>query len=81
MCAKIDEEEEVFLQLDRQMTDMVIKYLPEFLPYKGEYGRMIVKVSKAMYGLIQSPKLWYNEVTRFLQEREFKICKEDECIL
>jgi len=42
---------------------------------------MIFKVSKAMYGLIQSPKLWYNELTKFLCEHGFKTCKADECIL
>jgi hypothetical protein len=33
LCANIDEEKEVFLQLDHQMTDMVIKYMPEYSQY------------------------------------------------
>jgi hypothetical protein len=40
-----------------------------------------VKVDRAMYGLIQSPKLWYNELTSHLTKHGFKICKSDECIL
>ncbi len=81
LCAKIDEAEEVFLQLDHQMTDMVIKHMPEFKEYQGEYGTMVVKVDRAMYGLLQSPKLWYNELTSHLTKHGFKICKSDECIL
>jgi hypothetical protein len=42
---------------------------------------MIFQVSKSMYRLIQSPKLWYNELTEFLCDHGFKTCKADECIL
>jgi len=42
---------------------------------------MFVRVDKAMYGLIQSPKLWYKELTQCLMSHGFKICKSAECIL
>jgi hypothetical protein len=46
-----------------------------------EDGKLIVKGDKAMYGLIQSAKLWYKELTRFLQENGFKKCPSDQCVL
>jgi hypothetical protein len=36
---------------------------------------------QSIYLVYTHTELWYNEVTRFLKEHEFKICKEDECIL
>jgi hypothetical protein len=44
-------------------------------------GRMVVKVAKAMYGLIQLALLWYKELTGFLEEESFKRVKADGCIL
>jgi hypothetical protein len=81
LCAKLDENEEVFLQLDRQMSDMLVQHMLELKEYQGTYGTMIVRVDRAMYGLIQSPKLWYKELTNYLVSHGFKICKTDECIL
>jgi hypothetical protein len=34
-----------------------------------------------MYGLIQSPKLWYKELISFLHSKGFWFCPSDDCIL
>jgi len=34
-----------------------------------------------MYGLIQSAKLWYKELSGYLVNKGFTVCKTDECIL
>jgi hypothetical protein len=82
LCAKIDEHEEVFLQLDRKMTELAVGYMPELEDWvRREDQTIFVRVDKAMYGLIQSPKLWYKELTQCLMSHGFKICKSDECIL
>ena len=44
-------------------------------------GKLVVKVSKAMYGLIQSAKLWYKELSGYFSSKGFKACKSDECIM
>jgi hypothetical protein len=51
---------------------------PEFSNHVRKDRRMIVKVNKAMYGLIQSAKLWYNELTTHLTANGFKVCKSDK---
>jgi hypothetical protein len=51
------------------------------LGYLRKYSKLTVKVVKAMYGLIQSEKLWYNVLTRFLEGQVFKKCASDECVL
>jgi hypothetical protein len=40
-----------------------------------------VKVDRAMYGLIQSAKLWYKELTRHLTSQGFRKCSSDDCVL
>jgi len=80
LCAKIGEE--VFLQLDRKMTELAVGYMPKLGEWvQQEDQTLFVKVDKVMYGLIQSPKLWYKELTQCLVSHGFKICESDECIL
>jgi len=46
--------------LDKVMTAMATKWMPELEPYKRWDESLCVKVDKVMYRLIQSSKLWYN---------------------
>jgi hypothetical protein len=67
--------------LDSVMSEMCMKWMPKLKDYLRHDGKLTVKVDKAMYGLIQSAKLWYNELTRFLEAEGFKKCMTDECVL
>jgi predicted heme/steroid binding protein len=58
--------------LDRDLATKAVKSMPELKEYLGEDGKLMVRVNGAMYGLIQSAKLWYNELTRLLQSKGFK---------
>lgn len=60
---------------------MAIKWMPEVKPFKRWDSRLVMKVDKAMYGLMQSAKLWYKELTGFLMKHRFKVCPSDQCIL
>jgi hypothetical protein len=57
LCAPINEEEEVFMVHDEAMSDMCVEYMPEFKDYVRGDGKLVVKVNKAMYRLIQLAKL------------------------
>jgi hypothetical protein len=81
LCASIDDSEEVFMQLDKSLSAMANDWIPEVGEFIRGDGKLIVRVDKAMYGLIQSAKLWYNELTKFLKENGFKVCPSDECIM
>jgi hypothetical protein len=54
--------------------------MPDLQEYLREDGRLPVKVDKAMYGLIQSTKLWYKELTRQLCKHEFKKYASNEFV-
>jgi hypothetical protein len=81
LCAPIDENEEVYMWLGPELVEKAVECMPYLAEFVDETGRVVVKVDKAMYGLIQSAKLWYKEVTRHLMSKGFKKCASDECVL
>lgn len=42
--------------------------------------QMICLLKRALYGLKQSPLLWYEELTRFLRSMDLKPCVSDPCL-
>jgi predicted heme/steroid binding protein len=81
LCAPIGDGEEVYMSLDRELADKAVESMPELKAYQGEDGKIVVRVDRAMYGLIQSAKLWYDELTRHLLSNGFQKSKADECVL
>jgi hypothetical protein len=61
LCADMTESEEVYMLSDQQLSRMCGEWVPGVKEFIRMDGKMVVKVSKAMYGLIQSAKLWYKE--------------------
>jgi hypothetical protein len=81
LCAPIGDSEEVFMVLDKNLAKRAVDSMPDLKEFIGADGKLVVRVDKAMYGLIQSAKLWYNELTGFLISQGSKKCISDECIL
>jgi len=81
LCAPIGDGEEVYMSLDRELADKAVESMPELKAYQGEDGKIVVRVDRAMYGLIQSARLWYDELTRHLLSNGFQKSKADECVL
>jgi hypothetical protein len=73
LCAKIDENEEVYLHLDKKMSEMTCGCMPELKQWVRWDETLIIRVGKAMYGLIQLPKLWYKELTSFFRVKDLNI--------
>jgi len=81
LCPDMSDSEEVYMVLDKQLSEMCSAWVPDVKEFIRDDGKLVVKVSKAMYGLIQSAKLWYKELSGYLVSKGFKACKSDECIL
>ncbi len=81
LCATIDENEEVFMLLDESLAGMAAEWIPGIANFVQEDEKLAVRVEKAMYGLIQSARLWYDELTRHLLANGFTKCAADECVL
>jgi hypothetical protein len=81
LCADMTDSEEVYMLLDQQLSEMCSEWVPGVREFVRGDGKLAVKVSKAMYGLIQSAKLWYKELSGYLSSKGFKACKSDESIM
>ena len=40
-----------------------------------------LKLNKSLYGQVDAPKRWYDKLRKGLEERGFKACKADPCLL
>ena len=55
-------EQEVLMRLDRTMSAILVKIKPEYKSFLCDDGSMIVRLDKALYGCVESAKLWYDEL-------------------
>jgi hypothetical protein len=81
LCADIDDTKKVFLLMDQDIANLVKKWMPEYNAYSRSNGKLVVKVRKAMYRLMQSSLLWYKELIGFLEEHRFKKKEVDRSVL
>jgi len=79
--ADIDDTEEVFVELDRELTVLMLEWLPELIEFVREDGHLIVQVEKALYGLVQSALLWYEHLSSKLESRGFVKNPVDPCVM
>jgi hypothetical protein len=79
--AKIGEGDEVFMEIQRNIADILIEAMPELEGYVTEKGTIIVQIKKALYGLVQSAALWYDELSTFLKSQGFKPNPLDPCVM
>nr|GEW72382.1 reverse transcriptase domain-containing protein [Tanacetum cinerariifolium] len=66
--------EEVFAPIAR------IEAIRLFLAYASFMGFMVYKVVKALYGLHQAPRAWYETLANYLLENGFQIGKIDQTL-
>ena len=66
------------------LVDMLCEIAPEvytkFVEYKNGKKVLYLIVSKAIYGMIQSPFLWYSKLKKDLEEYGFVINPYDPCV-
>ena len=72
--------EDVIMELDKTLTEIIAKYLPELKPYESN-GKLLVRLDRALYGCVQSAKLWYDMLTNVLREAGFVANPTDPCVV
>lgn len=75
--AKMDEE--IYMMLDKVTTSVLVKSNPEFAGLVRN-GKILVQLKRALYGCIQSSKLWYDRIRTFLYSIGFTCNPVDMCI-
>ena len=72
--------EDVFMRLDRMMTDMLCGIDPSFREFVNSDGSIVVHLNKALYGCVRSSMLWYQTLTSFLVECGYVQNAYDPCV-
>ena len=73
--------EPIVMYLDPILAQLLCREKPEYKSYIDDSGRLYVKLNKALYGCIQSAKLWYDTLVTDLADYGFVANPYDPCVL
>ena len=76
-------ESEVFMRIDAELADAVVTIEgvdERYNEVRQTDGSLIVKLKKALYGCIESAKLWYKHLVRVLENYGMIKSNLDECL-
>jgi hypothetical protein len=73
-------DDEVYVELD-PTSAMIAKQLdPSLAQYEDSRGIITAKLKKALYGCVQSARLWYEKLKRVLLDLGFEMNPYDQCV-
>ena len=78
--AEMPDDTEVLMTLDPVATGFYLQMKPEEAHFRREDGTMIVKLKKALYGCIQSARLWYDTLRMELEKLGMVANPLDPCV-
>lgn len=56
-------EVKVLVRVDKLLSAILCRLYPDqYLPYRTDQGELVVELDKAMYGCVESARLWYNTI-------------------
>lgn len=77
---KLPDEDEVFMRLDPLLASMVAEVDPSAKVNIDDKGVLFVRLERALYGCVQSSKLWYDKLCEVLEADGFKKNNYDPCL-
>lgn len=78
--AEMTGEEEVFVELDKFCVMVLLKVAPQLSVFVSSNGRMVCRLNKALYGCVQSAKLWFEKIKGILVGLKFVQNAYDLCV-
>jgi hypothetical protein len=76
----VDMTSEVYMTLNRQLSEIIVTIDSSYNNYVNIKGEILVKLDKALYGCVESARLWYNEVSSHLLSLAFIQSEVDPCV-
>ena len=70
----------VYMRLNKQLTAALIKIDATYNKYMNNNGTCIVKLKKALYGCVESAKLWYDKLSSDLIKFNYTANEYDICV-
>jgi hypothetical protein len=78
--ADLEPATEHVMILDRNTTEIVCELDPTYLPFVRPDGSCLVTLDKALYGLIEAPRLWHDHISKKLAAMGFEQNKIEPCL-
>ncbi|MCG3769880.1 MAG: hypothetical protein JW384_01011 [Nitrosomonadaceae bacterium] len=78
--AHLPEDTEILMRLDPVCSAILAQIAPKYKPYFDTDGSLVVKLTKALYGCIESAKLWYENLSATLTSMGFVVNPLDVCV-
>ena len=72
--------EDVYMKIDKEVAAILIDLDSSYEQFKNDRHEIIVKLKKALYGCVQSSKLWYNHIRSVLEQKGFIVNEIDQCV-
>ena len=73
-------EQEVLMKLDPIVAAILVKLRPDYESFMQPDGTIVVKLDKALYGCVESAKLWYQNLSGTLISMGFERNPLDICV-
>lgn len=70
----------VYIIADKHTSSLIAEAHPEYKDFIMDNGTMILKVQKAMYGLVESAWLWYKELEKHLTSIGYSVSSNDRAL-
>jgi hypothetical protein len=68
------------VRLDAINSELFCQLRPEYRRFLDEKGELVMKLDKALYGCVQSARLWYDTFAAFLGELGYTPNEKDCCV-
>lgn len=78
--AMLPMDQVIYMILDKKVSDVVVQLHPEYDSYRNADGKLIVKLIRALYGCLQSAKLWYILLAKKLIRLGYHCNPYDNCV-
>ena len=74
-------KKKVHMSLDKTMADILLKVKPEYKDFLLPNGTIVMELDKALYGCVESAKLWYDLLRSTLEESGYIANPSEPCVL
>lgn len=71
---------EVLIRIESKIVELLVKIDPKYVKFRCADGSIVARLNRALYGCIQSARLFYENVRKVLTDFGFKRNEYDHCV-
>jgi Reverse transcriptase (RNA-dependent DNA polymerase) len=73
-------KEPVYMKLNKFLTSVVVNIDPSYATFVRKDGTCVVKLTRALYGCVESARIWYDTIAKSLGNMGFVRNSQDMCV-